>query len=215
MPSHAASLVDPQQRPPVEVHPLDAHALSLMESLRRPRQAPSWWGKEYAELQASARRNRGSSDLLLLFYRHPASWELPATFTAVVHSTESTGPALSCPPTCPPRPAPPLQRKCGEVLESRAAHYIIIALVLLDLGIVVTELALSSFYPEHDHAPHAGEDSGGAVLLWHWHPPVARPLPAGACNWSAGSSSAISPGGSPAAGPPPTSPRIMHCSAHG
>ena len=57
VPSHAASQVDPQQHPPVEVHALDAHAKSLMESLRRPRHPPAWWGKEYAELQASTRHN--------------------------------------------------------------------------------------------------------------------------------------------------------------
>ena len=77
----------------------------------------------------------------------------------------------------PPRPAPPcLQRKCGEVLESRAAHYTVIGLVLLDLAIVVTELALSSFYPVHDNAPHAGEGSstmGCAILAATSGPPPA------------------------------------------
>lgn len=47
-----------------------------------------------------------------------------------------------------------LQRRMGEVLESREAHYMVIGLVLLDLAIVLAELVLSSFYPTPELAPH-------------------------------------------------------------
>lgn len=49
-----------------------------------------------------------------------------------------------------------LQSRCAEVLESSATHYTIIALTLLDLGIVVTELILSSIFPAAEAVPHAG-----------------------------------------------------------
>jgi hypothetical protein len=42
------------------------------------------------------------------------------------------------------------------VLESSATHYTIIALTLLDLMIVVTELILSSIFPAAEAVPHAG-----------------------------------------------------------
>jgi hypothetical protein len=63
----------------------------------------------------------------------------------------------------------------------------VIGLVLLDLAIVVTELALSSFYPVHDNAPHAGEGSSTAgcavaVLGATWPPRLLPASPRGASS---------------------------------
>lgn len=54
-----------------------------------------------------------------------------------------------------------MQARCAHVLESSATHYTIIALTLLDLGIVVTELILSSIFPAAEKVPHAGARGGG------------------------------------------------------
>ena len=59
-------------------------------------------------------------------------------------------------------PAAFVQRRMAAALESREAHYVVIGLVLLDLAIVLTELVLSSFYPDHSLAPHIGERQQGA-----------------------------------------------------
>ncbi|KAI7840282.1 hypothetical protein COHA_006064 [Chlorella ohadii] len=58
-----------------------------------------------------------------------------------------------------------LQSRCAEVLESSATHYTIIALTLLDLGIVVTELILSSIFPAAEAVPHAVHTTE-EVLSW-------------------------------------------------
>jgi hypothetical protein len=53
----------------------------------------------------------------------------------------------------------------AQALESSAAHYCIIALTLLDLAVVATELILSSIYACHEHVPHAVHTAEDA-LRW-------------------------------------------------
>ncbi|KAL4458462.1 hypothetical protein ABPG75_013327 [Micractinium tetrahymenae] len=97
-PSHAAALLaQPHPLPPWRSSTMDEHGLLLLESLRQPRQPPSWWGPQHAKKQA---------------------W-------------------------------------CARLLERPAMHYSIIALTLLDLAVVVTELILSSIYPVREEAPPA------------------------------------------------------------
>lgn len=54
------------------------------------------------------------------------------------------------------------QQRIGQLLESREAHYFVIGLTLLDLGIVITELALSSIFPIGSEIPpqvHLAEEA--------------------------------------------------------
>lgn len=69
------------------------------------------------------------------------------------HLSLQCSPARHANPLAPPRTTR-LQRRMAGVLESREAHYAVIAMVLIDLAIVVAELALSSFYPTPELAPH-------------------------------------------------------------
>lgn len=110
VPSHAATLLSKSlEQAPADnpVRAIDEHGMALLESLRRPKDKPSWWGARHADKQAKAAR----------------------------------------------------------VLESSAMHYSIIALTLLDLAVVVTELIMSSIYPVRDEAPHAVH-SAEEVLSW-------------------------------------------------
>lgn len=58
-----------------------------------------------------------------------------------------------------------LRKYAAELLESRETHIIVISLTLLDLCIVLTELVLAGFYPEHEHRPPAVERAEEA-LSW-------------------------------------------------
>lgn len=49
------------------------------------------------------------------------------------------------------------QDRLAEMLESRAFHTFIIILVVLDLGIVITELVLSTTYCDKEEMPEEGE----------------------------------------------------------
>lgn len=57
------------------------------------------------------------------------------------------------------------QRRLAAALESRRMHVVIIALTILDLCIVVTELSLFSFYPVEEERPEA-VTSAEDVLAW-------------------------------------------------
>ncbi|KAL4422153.1 hypothetical protein ABPG77_006842 [Micractinium sp. CCAP 211/92] len=93
--SHAAAmLAEPPPLPPRRCGGMDESGVRLLQSLRRPRQPPSWWGSRRAHA------------------------------------------------------------RCAHLLELPAMHLGIIALTLLDLGVVVTELILSSIYPVREEAPH-------------------------------------------------------------
>lgn len=53
-PSHAAAmLAQPPPLPPQQPSGMEQHGLSLLRSLRQPRQPPSWWGPRRAKRQAS------------------------------------------------------------------------------------------------------------------------------------------------------------------
>lgn len=57
------------------------------------------------------------------------------------------------------------QRRLAKVLESRRMHITIVALTILDLCIVITELSLFSFYPVEEERPPAVQDAED-VLAW-------------------------------------------------
>lgn len=151
MPSHAATLLRQPPTPP-PLRSIDEHGLALMLSLSRPRQGPTWWGAKYEKLQVSeVGRETG-------------------------HAAEGRGRGaslLTLLPTCSH-----MQARCAHVLESSATHYTIIALTLLDLGIVVTELILSSIFPAAEQVPHAGAGRRGRV----WQHGVSARRSGGLCS---------------------------------
>lgn len=61
----------------------------------------------------------------------------------------------------------PLHRVLCALLESPFTHIVVIALVVLDLCIVVTELILSSTYCDKEATPHAGGQCAGTAQ-WRW-----------------------------------------------
>jgi hypothetical protein len=57
------------------------------------------------------------------------------------------------------------QKSLAKKLESRPVHILIVALVLLDLTLILTDLSMSSFYPNEEEAPEAVR-SASNVFAW-------------------------------------------------
>ena len=130
---------------PATVEVLAASLLCPVPSVHPavPNRHPDWWGtKTDWQVKGTASPHLGA----LSFPGVPCA-QCPSPFRCALY-------AVPCCAT---------QLALAHALECPPAHYTIIALTCLDVLLTVSDLTLSSIWPEHGAAPHEGVWEG-----WGW-----------------------------------------------